>query len=291
MRKLLFSAFALSLTVANAQDCSELFFSEYVEGSGQNKALEVYNPTNASIDLSAYKIVRHSNGSVESDEMTLSGNIAAKDVVVITNGTIEDDGFGTVDSALWNMADIHAGAYPTPLHMNGNDAITLEKTSGTKIDVIGKVGQDPVSGWSDEAPDYVASHFSKAWTQDNTLIRKAEVKKGFTDFAAPFNPAAQFDSLPEDSWSNLGVHDCACNSISVVEETFTFIALAENGTIRVASKALVSAMSLVDLNGKTVYSSEINAYDFNRSVNLPKGVYIISLVAENGTRVNSKIQL
>ena len=55
------------------QECSELFFSEYVEGSSQNKALEIYNPTNQIIDLSNYTIERFSNGSiVVSDEMLLS---------------------------------------------------------------------------------------------------------------------------------------------------------------------------------------------------------------------------
>ena len=37
--------------LANAQDCTELFISEYVEGSHNNKALEIYNPTDTDIDL------------------------------------------------------------------------------------------------------------------------------------------------------------------------------------------------------------------------------------------------
>ena len=46
-----------------AQDCSDLFISEYVEGWSNNKAIELYNPTDADIDLSQYIIVRYSNGS------------------------------------------------------------------------------------------------------------------------------------------------------------------------------------------------------------------------------------
>lgn len=45
------------------EDCSELFFSEYVEGSGTNKALEIYNPTENPIDLSEYSIKRYNNGN------------------------------------------------------------------------------------------------------------------------------------------------------------------------------------------------------------------------------------
>ncbi|HIF15277.1 MAG TPA: lamin tail domain-containing protein [Bacteroidetes bacterium] len=40
--------------------CTDLFFSEYVEGTHNNKALEIFNPTNDSIDLSNYRIIRYS---------------------------------------------------------------------------------------------------------------------------------------------------------------------------------------------------------------------------------------
>lgn len=51
--------------VAIAQDCSELFFSKYVEGTVNNRALEIYNPTSEAIDLSGYAIARFSNGDTQ----------------------------------------------------------------------------------------------------------------------------------------------------------------------------------------------------------------------------------
>jgi len=51
--------------VAIAQDCSELFFSKYVEGTVNNRALEIYNPTADAIDLSGYAIARYSNGATD----------------------------------------------------------------------------------------------------------------------------------------------------------------------------------------------------------------------------------
>ena len=57
-----FIFFFLSANCIQAQ-CTDLFFSEYIEGSSNNKALEIYNPTNQEIDLSAYSISRYSNGS------------------------------------------------------------------------------------------------------------------------------------------------------------------------------------------------------------------------------------
>ena len=47
---------------ANAQGCDNVFISEYIEGWGNNKAIEVYNPTSAAIDLSDYRLERYSMG-------------------------------------------------------------------------------------------------------------------------------------------------------------------------------------------------------------------------------------
>ena len=33
-----------------------LFISEYSEGSGYNKYIEIYNPTSSSVDLSSYQV-------------------------------------------------------------------------------------------------------------------------------------------------------------------------------------------------------------------------------------------
>ncbi|MDG2152099.1 MAG: endonuclease, partial [Polaribacter sp.] len=61
----------------------ELFFSEYVEGSGNNKAIEIANLTDNPIDLSAYSIKKQSNGAGSwINEFPLSGTINANDVFV-----------------------------------------------------------------------------------------------------------------------------------------------------------------------------------------------------------------
>ena len=56
--------------------CSDLFISEYVEGPGNNNAIEIYNPTSFDIDLSDYTINRYGNGSSSDPEVwQLSGII------------------------------------------------------------------------------------------------------------------------------------------------------------------------------------------------------------------------
>ncbi|MBN1327322.1 MAG: lamin tail domain-containing protein, partial [Candidatus Cloacimonetes bacterium] len=42
---------------------TDLFFSEYIEGSSNNKALEIYNGTGAQVDLADYRIAQSVNGA------------------------------------------------------------------------------------------------------------------------------------------------------------------------------------------------------------------------------------
>ena len=53
-----------ALPAANAAS-SELFFSEYIEGSSNNKALEIFNDTGAAVDLATggYNVQMFFNGS------------------------------------------------------------------------------------------------------------------------------------------------------------------------------------------------------------------------------------
>ena len=86
MKKILLLLGAILTISANSQDCSELFISEYVEGPGNNNAIEIYNPTNSSIDLAGYTINRYSNGASSGPESwQLGGMIASGDVIVIGN--------------------------------------------------------------------------------------------------------------------------------------------------------------------------------------------------------------
>ena len=82
MKKILLSILFLS-TISFGQDCSQLFFSEYVEGWSNNKALEIYNPTGEEIDLSSYSISRYANGGTSPSTTQLSGTISPYGTFVV----------------------------------------------------------------------------------------------------------------------------------------------------------------------------------------------------------------
>src|SRR5690554_1279135 len=63
--------------------CTELFISEYVEGSGNNKYIEIYNPTNGSINLSGYQLATYFNGNSTPSTLALSGSIGSYSTYVI----------------------------------------------------------------------------------------------------------------------------------------------------------------------------------------------------------------
>ncbi len=87
--------------------CEDLFFSEYVEGYANNKALEIYNPTSEAVNLSEYAIIRFSNGStnpVASKTQQLpDAMLDAGDVfVIVVDLTDTADWDSQFDKPAWN---------------------------------------------------------------------------------------------------------------------------------------------------------------------------------------------
>jgi hypothetical protein len=206
--KRLVPAFIFSLcTTVSAQDCSDLFFSEYVEGSGNNKALEIYNPTNSPVLLNSYWVSRYSNGSpiYNNGGITqLNGFILPHSTFILVNGQTEDtelEGGGIsprCDPAMQQLAAVTNNgmldhAYPAPTYMNGNDAIALFKDpvgNGNNNDFI---GLDLFGAIADgmQANDEGWAAFTQEWVyrnvyqdsvlvgRDSAFIRKYIVPEGY----------------------------------------------------------------------------------------------------------------
>lgn len=149
----------LSLT---AQDCSDLFFSEYLEGSDNSKGVEIFNPTDKIIDLSQYWVARYSNGSATyaaGGITQLEGFLPPYSTFVLVNGQTENlPGSTACDPALQALANMLDKPYPAPTYMNGNDAIALLKSedkniaNAVAVDLFGEIGLGALiadeTGWS-----------------------------------------------------------------------------------------------------------------------------------------------
>lgn len=195
MKKLsiLFSLLIVAgLNVAWGQ-CSDLFFSEYVEGSSNNKALEIFNPTTSAINLSGYVVYRYGNGSATAtDTFMLSGMVGAGDVHVLAN-----DGS---DPAILAVADDSIG-FPGIITFNGDDAMALiNENTGDTLDIFGIIGNDPGFFWNIGMGDS---------TQNSTLVRMPGVTEGTTDWAVGGN---QWISSPSNTFDSLDFHTSTCNA-------------------------------------------------------------------------------
>ena len=165
---------------------SELFFSEYIEGSSNNKALEIYNGTGAAVDLGAggYNVQVYFNGSTTAGlTINLVGTVANGDVFVIAQSS--------ANATILAQADQTNGSG----WFNGDDAGVLRKGTAV-IDVVGQIGVDPGTEWGSGLVS----------TADNTLRRKACVDAGDPIGSDAFDPSVQWDGFATDTFDGLGSH-------------------------------------------------------------------------------------
>ena len=306
-------------SVLQAQNCTDLFISEYVEGSYNNKAIELYNPTSGAIDLSNYALSRWSNGSQQPLRTVLSGTIAANDAFVVGLDKRDPNGEG-YETPLWNgwyvytdsISGLLDSVYTSEddlmgrvdlficpnyedgtMYFNGNDAVTLETSSGDIIDVFGKIGEDPGEAWGDENDTY--------WTKDQTLIRKASVTGGFLyDPTQPysFDPTLEWDSLPQNTFTELGQHTCNCSDNMSITESESIITLYPNpsssGLLNVESTSPIKEINIFNLIGQNIFSKNCQGLILKESIEIDpslNGVYFVSISLKNNTHSLKKLIL
>jgi hypothetical protein len=165
---------------------TELFISEYIEGSSNNKAIELFNGTGAPVDLVAggYNVQMFFNGNpVSTLTINLTGTVANGDVYVLAQSA--------ASPTILAEADQTNGSG----WFNGDDAVVLRKGT-TFIDVVGQVGFDPGTEWGTGLTS----------TADNTLRRKAAIEAGDANGSDAFDPAIQWDGFAIDTFDGLGAH-------------------------------------------------------------------------------------
>ena len=173
----------LALVLAAGSAHAGLFISEYVEGSSNNKAIEIYNPTGVSIDLGAdqYKILMYFNGAITAGTtINLTGIIPAGGKFVLASSS--------ANATILGLAQQTSAAS----FYNGDDAVVLTTEWGTGL----------VS------------------TADNTIRRGPDVCTGDTIADDAFDPSIQWLGFAVDTFGDLGAHANNCGPTPVNAQTW-----------------------------------------------------------------------
>jgi hypothetical protein len=314
IRKSTLLIFAVCSSISVLAQCDQIFISEYIEGSNNNKALELYNPTDKAIDLKDYRLTRWSNGSFAwspqySDK--LSGTIEPLSTfnLVIDRTDIGASGQDTAASAeLLNKADLLLSKdYNISFSMsfNGDDALSLDIIDPNPsdptnpylpIDIFGKIGERPrlggstrTIGWSDSFPYNTGLGL---WcTINKTLIRKKSIVSGVTANPDFFNPREEWEVFPINTFDSFGTHVCDCETLGSTKVKKTTLNLFPNPALNatfIPFHGQLASLEVIALNGKTVTINykennfaRMHGYTLDLS-NLSKGQYIIAITGTNG---------
>jgi len=211
--------FILLGTSTTQAQLSNLIISEYGEGTGNNKYVEIYNGTGVAVNLANYQLWRISNGGNWPEAtLNLSGTLANGDVYIVAHAS--------ADPTILGVADVTNSAF---ISFNGDDAVGLAE-SGTLIDAIGTNGADPGAGWD------VAGIING--TANRTLVRKATIcspQTNWTTSAGTNATDSEWMVLAQNDWTNIHAHTESC------------AACTEPTTITSNITMMVTSASTIDL--------------------------------------------
>lgn len=239
-------------TLSGSTNTVDLFFSEYMEGSGTNKALEIANFTGASVNLSAYQIKLSLNGNTNWNyiySFPTNTSINNGEVFVVANG-----GAVVCQSVFDDLNnDI------TSFNGKDGDAIALYKNNNL-IDIIGVLGDD------------------QDFAKDVTLVRNDNIASGSTAYNAD-----EWTSYPQNTCTNLGSHTQTLSAINIEPKHIKIYPNPVNGALLFVYVQNQTQIEIFDLTGKpilkTTVDSQHSAVDIST---LSSGIYIMHLQNTHG---------
>lgn len=231
----------------------DLFISEYVEGTGNNKAVEVFNPSASAVNLAtqAYSLVISFNGGSSATTVNLVGTIAPGGVFVIKHSGAS--GAITANQTTTVQNDIG---------FNGDDAVLLKK-AGTVVDALGALSPDPGSAWTGAG--------GSVSTLNMTLRRKSTVTTGDAVETDAFDPSLQWDAFPVDTFNGLGSHTISGGGGSSISLSCSPPAFAENAGISAATGTVTLSAAAVGDVAVTLLSSDPTAATVPSNVTVLNG--------------------
>ena len=284
-----------------------LYFSEYAEGSSNNKYFEIYNPTSDTVDLTNYAFARVNSSSTNYNgvfefwvDFDTGSVVLPHDVYIVVHPSADpfiiaeaDMDYGSLSNGDDGMALVYGTEPTTPVGPIAGGYVIL--------DWIGDWDADPGQGWD------VAG--VGAATRNHTLVRKCPLSQGDTSWtnAAGIDPInSQWIVLSQNDWTNIGFHnacvcdsatnsytsitDTICNGLSITVGNSTYDStgfysdtlLAFNGCDSIISTNLtVLSVSASNVNNNlTICDGNSVAVGFNNYTT--SGIYIDTLVNSAG---------
>lgn len=263
----------VAINITDGSSCG-VIISEYIEGSGNNKAIEIFNGTALPLNLAAsnYVVQVYANGSSSPQPaITLTGTVAAASVYVVANSTAS--------------ATLLAYAHQTSANLShsGNDLVVLRVggTTGAIVDAFGQIG------------------ISTDYAKDTTLVRNPAIITGDVNTSDAFTTATEWISFPADTFTNLGTHVMNCGPAPQTPPGLNSIA----NQFVVESNALVFGVSANPSDGDTVtltasnlpagafFAATNELGTFTWSVATPAGVYTSQFFATDNDGSTSAVVL
>ena len=237
---------------------NELFISEYVEGSINNKAIEIANFTGNSVNLSAYTIARdvNSNGAYGA-ALQLTGSIQDGNVHVISRGNASAEILAVADQL--SSADA--------MSFNGDDPVGLFK-NGTLIDIFGIFGG--------------TNNFENA-----TYRRKSTV----TNPTTAFDLAGEWDAYPQDNINDLGEHQEPLNVNTIYKNSVTFFPNPVKSNQIFFNSLSSLKVEIYTLKGQLILDTLLK--DSTKSIDISTlnlGLYIVKMTTNLGEMVKKLIR-
>ena len=253
----------ITVSTSASTTASDLLFSEYIEGSSNNKALEISNATSLAVNLSIYSIKKQTNGAgAWSTGLPLSGTLSSGGKFTIVNSLMSSSCYAT------SAANISTSA--TEMAFNGNDAVGLFK-NGIIIDIIGTFNGGTAN-----------------FSIDETIRRKVTVTAPTTTF----NKATQWDSFGLDTCNNLGSRVAAKEPKTTLDVALDAIVIypnPSNGTFSINNYNQMYSIEIYSIIGQKIFSEENNTKSEITIPNIARGTYLVRISTDQDSVIKKLI--
>ena len=253
----------VTTAAASSATATDLLFSEYIEGSSNNKALEISNATGAAINLSIYTVKKQTNGAgAWSTGLSLTGTLITGSKFTIVNNLMASSCYATSSANLSTAA--------TEMTFNGNDALGLFK-NGILIDIIGTFNGGTAN-----------------FAADQTIRRKSTVTAPTTTF----NKTTQWDSYTSDTCNNLGsrmAENAPKTSIALDINDIALYPNPSNGNFSINNSNKIYSIEVYSITGQKIFEEKNSTKAEITLPNSAKGTYLVRVTVDSNSVIKKLI--